>query len=428
MPDPYILLLTATGVLIALVAWLPQVLKRLPLSVPIIFILLGFLLFSIPFGGEAPFPLQHPELTERATELVVIIALMGAGLKLDRLFGWRRWRTTWLLLGLTMPLSILAITGLGVGVLGLPLASALLLGAALAPTDPVLAGDVQVGPPKTGDEDEVRFGLTSEAGLNDGLAFPFVHLAVALCLSAQSGEPWVARWLGFNVLWEIGFGVAAGWLVGRAFGWLTFRIPTGSKLAKTGDGFIALAATFVSYGVTEMAHAYGFLAVFVAALTFRHAHRDHDFHHQMHDFIEQVERIATMVVLMIFGGTLAHGLLVPLTATDIVVALAVVLLVRPLAGWIGLVPSRLPVSDKAMLAFFGIRGLGSFYYLAYGLNHAPFGGNERLWAVVGLIVVISVLLHGISVTPLMRRFDRARGVDPDEEHLSEPAESDSVRS
>ncbi len=428
MPDPYILLLTATGVLIALVAWLPQVLKRLPLSVPIIFILLGFLLFSLPFGGEAPFPLQHPELTERATELVVIIALMGAGLKLDRLFGWRRWRTTWLLLGLTMPLSILAITGLGVGVLGLPLASALLLGAALAPTDPVLAGDVQVGPPKTGDEDEVRFGLTSEAGLNDGLAFPFVHLAVALCLSAQSGEPWFARWLGFNVLWEIGFGVVAGWLVGRAFGWLTFRIPTGSKLAKTGDGFIALAATFVSYGVTEMAHAYGFLAVFVTALTFRHAHRDHDFHQQMHDFIEQVERIATMVVLMIFGGTLAHGLLVPLTATDIVVAFAVVLLVRPLAGWIGLVPSRLPVSDKAMLAFFGIRGLGSFYYLAYGLNHAPFSGNERLWAVVGLIVVISVLLHGISVTPLMRRFDKARGVDPDEQDLSEPAESDPVRS
>ena len=348
---------------------------------------------------------------------------MGAGLKLDRLFGWERWRTTWLLLGLTMPLSILAITGLGIGVLGLPLASALLLGAALAPTDPVLAGDVQVGPPRSGDEDEVRFGLTSEAGLNDGLAFPFVHLAIALCLAAQSGEPWLLRWLGFNVVWEIGFGAVAGWAGGRAFGWLTFRLPTGSKLAKTGDGFIALAATFVSYGVTELAHAYGFLAVFVTALTFRHAHRNHDFHHQMHDFIEQVERIATMVVLMIFGGTLAHGLLAPLAATDIVVALVVVLLVRPLAGWIGLLPSRLPLADKGMLAFFGIRGLGSFYYLAYGLNHAPFGSNERLWAVVGLIVVISVVLHGVSVTPLMRRFDKGRGVDPDEEGSDEPAES-----
>lgn len=419
MPDPYIIVLTALGLLIALVAWLPLVLKRLPLSVPIIFIGLGAFLFSLPVVPRTLVPLEFPKVTERATELVVIIALMGAGLKIDRVLGWRRWRTTWLLLGITMPLSILAITGLGMAGLGLPLAAALLLGASLAPTDPVLAADVQVGPPRTGEEDEVRFGLTSEAGLNDGLAFPFVHLAIALALAAQTGEPWFWEWLSYNVVWEIVVGVLVGWLVGVVFGWVTFRIPAGSKLAKSGDGFIALAATFVSYGATELMHCYGFLAVFVTALAFRHSHRDHDFHHQMHDFIEQVERITMMIVLLLFGGALVNGLLAPLQAIDYAVALAIVLVVRPAAGLLGLAGADLPFRDKAMLAFFGIRGIGSFYYLAYGLNHAPFDQGDRLWAVVGLISVFSIILHGITVTPLMRRFDRARGVDPDSEERAE---------
>jgi NhaP-type Na+/H+ or K+/H+ antiporter len=112
--------------------------------------------------------------------LYVAAALMGAGLKLDRAFSWRKWGVTWRLLAVTMPLSIAAITLIGGLGLGLSWVAALLLGASLAPTDPVLAADVQVGPPKSGEEDEVRFGLTSEAGLNDGLAFPFVNLAIAL--------------------------------------------------------------------------------------------------------------------------------------------------------------------------------------------------------------------------------------------------------
>lgn len=127
---------------------------------------------------------------------------------------------------------------------------ALLLGAALAPTDPVLASDVQVGPPRSGEEDEVRFGLTSEAGMNDGATFPFVHLAIALTLAASTREPWVLTWLGYNVLWESGAGVLGGYLIGRVFGWITFNIPAETRLAQTGDGLIALAATFVSYGLT----------------------------------------------------------------------------------------------------------------------------------------------------------------------------------
>jgi NhaP-type Na+/H+ or K+/H+ antiporter len=413
LPEPYILAFTGFGALIALVAWLPLVLKRLPLSLPIICIALGVALFSLPQVSLSPLPLNHPEVTERFTEFVVIIALMGAGLKLDRIFSWRHWAVTWRLLGVTMPLGIGAIVLLLGWGLGYPWVAALLLAASLAPTDPVLASDVQVGPPKTGEEDEVRFGLTSEAGLNDGLAFPFVHLAIALAAAASTGEPWFVDWVTYRVFWEIGGGVSAGWLIGRAFGWLTFHVPAKTKLARTGDGLIAISATLVSYGLTEIIHCYGFLAVFVTALAFRSTHRDHDFQVQMHEMTEQIERIAMMVLLLLFGGALARGLLAPVTWADAGVAAVILLIIRPLTGLIGLLGFKADRNEKLTLAFFGIRGVGSFYYLAYGLNHMELAGAERLWGLVGLIVLMSVLLHGLTVTPIMRFLDRLQGRDPD---------------
>ena len=412
-PDPYILVLTASGFLIALVAWLPLALKRLPLSLPIVCIGIGAAVFSLPQITFKPLPLAYPDTTERFSEFVVIIALMGAGLKIDRVFGWRRWALAWRLIGITMPLSIGAITLLGAWGLGLPWPVALLLGATLAPTDPVLASDVQVGPPKTGEEDEVRFGLTSEAGMNDGAAFPFVHLAIALSLFTSAGTPWAVTWITYRVVWEIGAGIVGGYAIGWAFGWLTFHVPTEHRLAKTGDGLIALAATFVSYGLTEIIHSYGFLAVFVTALSFRNTHRSHIFQREMHDLTEQIERLAMMVLLILFGGALASGLLAPLRWADIAVALAVLLVVRPLAGWIGLMNTKAVSSEKWILAFFGIRGVGSIYYLAFGLNHMPVEQGERLWAIVGLVITISVLMHGLTVTPVMRIFDRSQGRDPD---------------
>ncbi len=413
LPSSYIVALTGAGLLIALVAWLPLALKRLPLTLPIVCIGLGAALFSLPSVGLRPLPWSYPQVTERMSELVVIIALMGAGLKIDRVFDVRRWQPTWRLLAITMPLSIAAIALLGIAA-GLPWVSALLLGASLAPTDPVLAADVQVGPPQTGEEDEVRFGLTSEAGLNDGFAFPFVHLAIALALAAQSGEPWLLRWLSYNVVWEIAVGILGGWLVGRLFGWLAFRLPGDRQLARTGDGLVAIGATFVSYGLTEMVHCYGFLAVFVTALTIRHADREHDYQREMHDITEQVERLAMMVVLLLFGGALVSGLLDRVGIADVVIALVALLVIRPIAGLIGLAGFEASTGEKLTLAFFGIRGIGSIYYLAYGLNHAPFPGGERLWGIVGLIVLLSVLLHGLTVTPAMRLLDRTHGRDPDD--------------
>lgn len=412
-PEPYILWLTGAGVLIALVAWLPLALRKLPLSLPIVCIGIGAAVFSLPSVWLRPMPMDYPHIAERFTEFIVIIALMGAGLKLDRAFSWRKWRVTWRLLAITMPLSIGAITLIGGLGLGLSWIAALLLGASLAPTDPVLAADVQVGPPKSGEEDEVRFGLTSEAGLNDGFAFPFVNLAIALGLSAATGEPWARDWVLHSVLWEIAVGVIGGVLIGRLFGWLTFHIPAETKLAQTGDGLIAIAATFVAYGVTEMLNCYGFLAVFVTALTLRRSHRDHEFNRDMHDITEQVERIGMMVLLILFGGALIDGLLAPLGWVEVIAAAAIILVVRPLTGLIGLAGLRADRSEKLTLAFFGIRGVGSFYYLAYALNHMQMAEGERLWAIVGLVALMSILLHGLTVTPAMRLLDRLHGRDPD---------------
>ncbi len=412
-PDPYILVMTGAGLLIALVAWLPLALKRLPLSLPIVCIGIGAGLFLLPQVTLRPLPMRYPDVIERFAEFVVIIALMGAGLKIDRVFGWRRWSITWRLIAITMPLGILAITLLTGWALGLPWAVALLIAASLAPTDPVLAADVQVGPPKTGDEDEVRFGLTSEAGLNDGAAFPFVHLAILLAVAVPAGKPWLTEWLTYRVLWEIVGGIAGGWIVGRIFGWLTFHIPAKTKLARTGDGLIALSATFVSYGLTEIVHVYGFLAVFVTALTVRHTHREHDFQADMHAITEQIERLAMMVLLILFGGALVSGLLAPVTWTDAGVALLILLVVRPVTGWLGLLGHHADRGEKMTLAFFGIRGVGSIYYLAYGINHMDVADPERLWGIVGLVVLLSILLHGLTVTPIMRSLDERRGVDPD---------------
>lgn len=420
-PDPYILVLTGTGLLIALVAWLPLALRRLPLSLPIVCIALGAGIFLLPQVTLNPLPIRYPDITERFSEFVVIIALMGAGLKLDRIFSFRTWGVTWRLIAITMPLSIAAITLIAGWGMGLTWTAALLLGATLAPTDPVLAADVQVGPPKSGDEDKVRFGLTSEAGMNDGFAFPFVHLAIVLSLAATTGEPWLAKWLTYNVLWEIGAGVVGGYLIGRLFGWLTFHVPAKTKLVKTGDGLIAVSATFVSYGLTELIHCYGFLAVFVTALTFRHAHRDHEFQLEMHALTEQVERIAMMILLILFGGALVSGLLSALKWTDVVAVIVILLIVRPVAGLIGLIGHKADWQERLTLSFFGIRGVGSIYYLAYGLNHMEnVQDAERLWSIVGLVILVSILMHGVTVTPVMRNFDRSQGRDPDAEEATPP--------
>lgn len=424
-----VFLLAGVGALLA--AALPRAAEGRPFSLPLVFLLGGAVVYGLPLGLPAPDPVASRGLLEHLAEVVVIIALMGAGLALDRPVGRRSWSSTWRLLAVGMPVTVLLVAGAARVGLGWPVAAALLLGAVLAPTDPVLASDVQVGEP-TDDphgEDEVRFALTSEAGLNDGLAFPVVHLAVAAALSAGvagSGLSWVAAWAVRDVGYRVGAGVLTGLAVGWLTGWLFFRVRAGGRrLAEHADGFVALAVTFLAYGVAEALRGYGFVAVFVAACCIRAVERDHGYHRVLHGFVEQVERLLTAVLLFLLGGALVTGVLDSLDARGVAVGLFLLLVARPVAGLLALWGSRAGGRERLAIAFFGIRGIGSGYYLAFATGAASFGVPDReLWSVVAFVVAVSVLLHGVSAAPLMNRLDRIRRARTARRGVPEPSDTD----
>lgn len=413
--DRYEIWLLLLGIACFGAAWLPHLLRGKPISFPLIYVSFGALIVILPFGVRMPSPLEYPHLTERLTELVVILALMGAGLKLDRPVGWRAWMSTWRLLGITMPLCIAAFAVMGWALLGLSPVAAIVLGAVLAPTDPVLAAEVQTGPPNEGDDDEIRFALTSESGLNDGLAFPFSNLAIALAAGLSGDRSWFTDWLWLDVIYKVAMGLLAGAVIGYFLAWVVFRVRIGTartKLAQTGEGLAAIAITLTSYAVTEMVHGYGFLAVFVAALMIRHYEREHEYHKTLHAVADNVERLLMVIVLVLLGGVLAGGLLVSLTWQAILVGLAFVFIVRPVAGLIGLLGMKNPLPHRAAIAFFGIRGVGSFYYLAYVLNQIDLVEGRELWAIVGFVVFISIFVHGISAVPVLKWVERVCDPQP----------------
>ena len=412
-PSDLAFLVVGLGALLAAVV--PRLVAGRPMSLPIVFLGLGALIGVTPGVPFEAVPAEHSTFVEHLTEVTVIVALMGAGLGLDRPPGRTRWANTWRLLGIAMPLTIAAVALLGSWVLGLAPAAALLLGAALAPTDPVLAGEVQVGAPATDDlegddleqaEDEVRFGLTSEAGLNDALAFPFVYAAVLLADEDGGIGSWIGRWLAYEVLYKVGVGLLVGIGVGRVLGKLVFSSRRRSlRLSEHREGSLALAATFLAYGLTEVLQGYGFLAVFVAAVSIRGSERFHDFHTELHHFVEQVERLLTVLVLLLLGMALSDGLLADLGWREAALAALVLLVVRPVMAGIALRRSCGTPGERAAMAFFGVRGIGSLYYVAYALGAAHIVGGERLWPVVGLVVAASVVLHGLTAGPVMERLD-----------------------
>ncbi|WP_026462692.1 cation:proton antiporter [Adhaeribacter aquaticus] len=404
----FILVITVIGLAALAMAWLPSLLQNAPFSYAMIFLGLGYLLYKIPLNLPAPDPLKYNNLTTRLTELGVITTLMGTGLKINRDVSLKNWKIPLLLVSVTMLLCISFLGFMGWWVLGFTPAAAVLLGAVMAPTDPVLAADIQVGPPSEEQEDHVRFSLTSEAGLNDGVAFPFTWLAVTLALASQTGEAWFWPWFWDDLIYKIVCGVASGYFLGRALSYLLFVLPKQTNFPKSRDGFVAIAATLLVYGVTELVHGYGFIAVFIAGLTIRHLEKNHHYHLELHDFTEQIERLFLVILLLLFGGSLANGLLDNLTGRGIAVGLAFIFLARPLTTLATLYNQKITIREKLAISFFGIRGIGSFYYLAFALGKATFPEAKELWAIAGFIVLVSIIIHGVLAAPTMKYLDLRR--------------------
>ncbi|NKE34741.1 sodium:proton antiporter [Natronococcus sp. JC468] len=419
MLELYDALLVLLGAVLFGVAVLPRFVADRAISLPMFFVGFGILAFGLPTGLPAPDPLEQGLLTERIAEFGVIVALMAVGLKLDRVPGLRAWASTWRLLAITMPLSIAGAALLGWYV-GLVVPAAVLLGACIAPTDPVLASEVQVEEPGEGDEaqpqtdregkgDEVRFALSSEAGLNDGFAFPFTNVAIAMALVGIAPGNWVGEWLLIDVGYRIVVGVVLGAVLGRIAAWIIFLTVPKTEIARSVQGLEALAGTLLIYGATEVVGGYGFIAVFVAAVAIRSYERSHEYNDALHELGELAEQAAMAVIMVFFGGAIAGGLLAPLTVEALVAAVAIVLVVRPAAGVVGLLGFDRDWAERGAIAFFGIRGIGSFYYLAHGLNEGAFADADLLWALVGAVVVISIVLHGVTATPVINRLTSSSG-------------------
>jgi len=403
--DAHILLVLGFATLALLAAWLPLYLTRLPLSLPMVCLAVGFLVLAIPAVPKIETP-NLVEATKYVTEAVLIIAIMGAGLSLDRRIGLRRWASTWRLLGIAMPLAFGAMALLAWGYGNFAVSTSLLIAAALAPTDPVLASDLRVGPPGTGEEGEVRQALTSEAGLNDGLAAPFALAAIAIA----NGMPIDGGWLVQHLIWKIVLAAVVGWLLGWAMGWFQFKVPR-IRDSDTADGLAAIGLAFLSYGLTETLGGYGFVAVFVSAVRLRDARRDDDTHRRMADFAGQIEHLVAMLVIVLFAGAVARGLLAALTWTDAGLVAVFLLLVRPITAYVSLMGSPHPFASRATTAFFGIRGVGTLYYIAFALTQASFPQQSRGVALACATVLGSIILHGAAATPVMRRLDRMRAVE-----------------
>lgn len=381
---------------IILAYWIPRFFSGREPAASGLLILLGMAAFAlVPGMPEQIDPRSAPRFWELTSELAVIVALFGSGIRIDNLSSYARWRPTVRLLVIVMPLTIAAVALLGWGLGGMTLASALLLGAVLAPTDPVLAGDVQVGPPTEGGEHPARFALTTEAGLNDGLAFPFVYLALIVAAQGFAPQEWGLEWVARDLVYRIAVGAAAGAAAGWLLGKILFALPKGNRLADTGAGVVALAGILFCYGAAEMVEGYGFIAVFVAGLTLRRVEADHRFHGQLHGFSEAVEHSLTALLLVLIGG--AFPLLWPgLDWRHIFLSLALILVVRPLFGWLSLIGTSLNGRERLVVAAYGVRGIGSIYYLAYAVTHARFADADQLWGIVAFTILASTLIHGLT--------------------------------
>ena len=401
--ESYHVAMAAIGAAIILAYWIPRFVSGREPAASALLILLGGLAFALVPGMPAAFdPRASPRIWELASEIAVIVALFGTGLRIDNLRSYRRWRPTVRLLVVVMPLTIIAVAFLGWALAGMTLAGALLLGAVLAPTDPVLAADVQVGPPTEGGEHPVRFSLTAEAGLNDGLAFPFVYLGLIVAAEGFTPGTWALEWLARDVVYRIGVGVASGAAIGWLLGRVLFAVPVRNVLADTGSGVLALAGVLLCYGATEVIEGYGFIAAFVAGLALRRAEKHHEFHGRLHGFNEAIEHALTAILLVLIGGVLP--ILWPeLDWRYLAIGLALIFVIRPICGWWGLSGTDLLPRERFVVATYGVRGIGSIYYLGYATSHLEFVNEGQLWATIAFTIAASTVVHGLTAGAAVER-------------------------
>lgn len=349
-------------------------------------------------------PFRDASAISHASEVAVILALFATGLALERPLGLRHWRSTWLLLGVVMPVTIALVAAWGNTVMGLGIGAAIVLGATLAPTDPVLAGDVGIGPPGEPDESEPRFALTSEAGLNDGLAFPFVMLGLLLA-GPETSSDWALPWLLGDVLWGITVGIAAGAIIGLALGGAYRSWRAAGHVRTTFDAWIAIAAVLAVYGATEVLDAYGFLAAFAAGIAFNHAEEDAEADRRIHRGATLAEKIGELAIVLLLGTLLSTGgVQLPGLGGWALIAL-LLLVIRPAITLLVFARSALPWDERLFVGWFGVRGVGSVYYATFAAASSLLPEDEArvvLWTAL-LAAAISIVAHGLSGEPLQRR-------------------------
>jgi NhaP-type Na+/H+ or K+/H+ antiporter len=411
-------------------------LKRLPVTPAIIYLAVGLLVGPTVLNLFHFNPLKESALLEVLTEVVVLISLFSAGVKMPVPFSFARWRTPILLASVSMAVSVGLVAAFAYFLLGLPLGAGVLLGAILAPTDPVLATDVQTRHP--GDRDRLRFTLTCEAGMNDGSAFPFVMLGMGLLGLHELGE-FGLRWALIDVLWATVAGVAIGVAAGAALADMSRKLRGSPPRHKLMDDFLGLGLIGVVYGLSVWVDAWGFLAVFFAAVALRQtelklAGTDQDkvdpdqprtgrFEPEAANespviepaptvsegslvFKEHLERLSELMLVLLIGGTL---FLDSWSWRAVGLALFLFVVARPVSVLVGLLGTRTLWPTRGMVGWFGVRGIGSLYYLMFAIQHGlPEDLALDLIQLTLIAVALSILVHGTSVKPLMSRFMRHR--------------------
>jgi sodium/hydrogen antiporter len=424
----FTLLFLVAGALFIIMALSGSVLKRLPLTTALVYLAVGLALGSSSIDLLSIDIIADAHLIERLTEIAVLISLFTAGLKLRVPWNDPLWKLPLRLAFGSMVVTIALIALVGLIALDLSLGAAILLGAILAPTDPVLASDVQVADPR--DRDRLRFGLTGEAGLNDGAAFPFIMLGLGLLGHHDLGALG-RRWITIDLVWATVAGLAIGAILGTAVAHLVLFLRKEHKEAVGLDDFLALGLIALAYGAALLVHGYGFLAVFAAGLALRRIEQratgddldavaetiavTDDAHvavqpetapaymaQAMLGFNEQLERIGEVAIVVLVGALLIGNF----TGDAIWFVPLLFLLIRPLAVALGLRGSCTQPAQCRLIAWFGIRGIGSLYYLSFAIAHGLDESLARQLAELTLTTVaVSVVVHGISVTPLMVRYE-----------------------